>query len=751
MNAIPSVFFNTTIEGITPINPIAKNRIGIIGKFDRGVINQPTYALGDEDVKKRYNLDNNPGSLVYKSARAQGATEFALVRVLGRQKQACSAVLFNGIVSVNNNLNFDLIQLSDIETIKVANNGEKLFNLVNNYTGFDQGYVYIYIDSIDTDNSTFKDITLKYLFKTKIQAESLNENEIDWSLVTDTIVVDSLNQTNVDILGLNLGINSTSNIAAEDIYKIEVYQNTWQVALKVNELPNQIANNIVSKISGLEPFGEIKLTQAQDGVIFCFSEIISGTKGNNFIFKILPDVTDNNLKINNTNLISINEGGLPLDVTFTGGLDGPRNAYRDFYTINNIPLLRVLAKSPGDWGNNLKVSIYPISLEEFKLTVSDTSLSTFEDNSETFILNFKDLDYEGYLNKLKNSKFIEGIYLPQFNNSSQKELYKNYSPSRIAISDNNIIDINNPSHINYYGFQFLNEISLLKGYDGPVIDDTDYILGIKSLESFPVHIILTDGYSNLNINNTLISHCENATELEGLRISLIAAPKFLQPIAAKKFVTGLNSKRAMGVVGWKTLSSVPNAERFSVPATADLAGILSIYPFYLSPAARGIISPVQEVSEIDIAKFTNTLSLNIYSENQLEILALDPALLSYHFTTGNTLSSDPNWQKINSVRTFDYIRQDVFRLLQRFKSRPNTAQLKSQIAGSIDAYLEGLFGAGQIAGYRPTEINELNNTQTDYLNRKVNIKISILELYAADYIYANLIKDTSISEGFVEG
>jgi len=758
MPTIPNVFFNLTNTGTTPINPLVKNRIAIVGRFDRGIVGEPTYGLGDYDVRQRYGFADQPGDLAYRAARSQQAEDFALVRVLGQTKQACAAILLNGYASVDNTLQLGISDIGAIES-QTTDPGSTLvqFAQYNSQPGVNvKGTLHLSVFNIANIPGN-ESITFRYLF---VDQNSTQTFPIDWNNVNDLANV-NIAAPNFIQAGLDLLIDF-SNIATTQIgdsFSISVVDDTITVPVQANEIASQINSSLIQALLATGVYESVERTAADDGVIICLSpDIAEGSAGNSFNLNINVANPDGFIALNGNTFTTINQGstsyGNPIaPLTFAGGADGPRNAVKDFYAIDSTPLLRIISASPGNWGNNLRVTIYPTSITEFKLTVVDTSQADGE-NTETFILDFTNTDNEGYLKQLENSQYIRGIFLPKANNLANAGIYEAFSPLRVDFLDpllNTALPIDlNPTHPDHYGAIYTQDIPLSNGYDGLPIGDADYIAAIESLASFPAHIILTDGYTSTAIEQALIQHAENSTELEGLRIALLPAPKYLAPSAAQSFITGIGSRRAVGVAGWHTYSLAANSDRFSVPATAAYAGVLSSIPYFLSPAARGIITPLVGISEVDIAKNSNLLSLELYGESRLEILALDPVLLNYAFTTGSTLSSDTNWRRISTVRTFDYIRQDIYRLLNQFKSRPHTGAIRDQIATSIDSYLETLLTNGEIANYLPTIINSTNNSQADFLANRLNIKICVLDLASLDFIYVNLFRDTTLSLGFIE-
>ena len=431
----------------------------------------------------------------------------------------------------------------------------------------------------------------------------------------------------------------------------------------------------------------------------------------------------------------------------SGGEDGPRLAYRDFYSYDGTPLLRLQANYAGDYGNSIKVSLFPTSQNSFKLEVSDLNADNFNPRltTESYTINFNDLDDIGVLNQLAQSNYIKGIFLPKFLDKSGYNVnLVNQSPLRLAPPDSSVTDENDIRHINYYGISKLVDISLENGYDGPPITDDDYIRAIKSVESYPVHILLTPGKYNSNIQQALITHCENSKDIDGLRIAVLNAKPNLSINAAKQETFGINSQRAVKVVGWSTYAGQPNSPRFGLSPDALYAGVLARIPFYVSPSARRTASSVRNIIEVDTFKTSNTTALELYTQAKLEVLHVEPSTQAFFFLTGRTASSDPSWDKIYVRRTYDAIRQDLYDVLSFYIGEPHTNKLRVQIKVAIEQYLRQLAIDGMIANFQNVIVCPENNPPELYTSGQLNVSFEFLPLAAINYIQVSIIRSNNL-------
>ncbi|MBD2201549.1 hypothetical protein H6G33_09340 [Calothrix sp. FACHB-1219] len=753
---VPNIIFNEANVGRTPISQNIRNRIGIVGEFSRGPANTPSFITGFTDFANRYGSDIKKGSLAFQAAYDQGAVDFSLIRVLGSSKLAKGNVTFSGVAEKVNTLLFHIKFLGEVidrSTTPIT----AFISSSGSFVGTNSGRFYFRVTGISGVNATVKYVFLPLgteptnsLTGTLITVEeenSLKKVYINWSAITDSITVDVKNGKGVavevtDGLSLTFGIaGQTTDISLKvgDQFTVRADSYIYSIPINEGDLPNQIVTNFSSTVIGRSPIGEITRNTADNGAVFEVDPNYTGLLGNKFsyYFTLLDDQDPG---------ITITPYGDEDSEFFQGGVEGPRNAVLDLYSKTGAPLLRLLAVSEGSWGNQLRVSVYPLSNKKFRLSIEDLNSSNFNPklSPESYILDFTDVDANGFLNQLKNSIYVRGIFLPKFNSPLSYEVsLLETVPQRLAPPDSSITDLEDIRHPDYYGPTYLTNLSLENGYDGPPITESDYIAALGSFESQPVHIVLCAGqYNSPNIKAALITHAESAKELEGLRVAIINARPNVSVNAASQETIGFDSRRAVIVAGWSTYAGQPNAPRFGLSPDAIYAGKLASTPFFAGPNARRTSGPVFNVIEVDTIKVSTMSALQLLTDARLEILALDPATQNYVFTNGRTLSSDPAWEKIFIRRTYDIIRQDIYDLLQQYKAEPHTNLLRSQITSAINAYMGERLRNQQIANFSPSVADNSNNSANDYINGRLNISLSFLPLYAVDEIYITLIRDS---------
>jgi hypothetical protein len=112
MATIPSVNFIEQASSTQPIQTGVRNRVLVIGEFDRGPLG-PTYIGGASDFAVRYGADpTNNGSLGVQAILDQGAVNIAALRVIGNEKRAYGQFNITGVATSAPGTNYDSQQLS---------------------------------------------------------------------------------------------------------------------------------------------------------------------------------------------------------------------------------------------------------------------------------------------------------------------------------------------------------------------------------------------------------------------------------------------------------------------------------------------------------------------------------------------------------------------------------------------------------------------------------------------------------------
>lgn len=733
---VPSINFTEQNIGTVPILPGVRNRIGIVGEFSRGPANVARFIGGYTDFADTYGSDIAPGSLGFQAAWDQGARNFMVTRVLGNSRPAAGSVSFTGIATKVNTLYLNLSFIG--EAIDQNTSLAPLITPVvtsGTYTGNVSGRYYFYVSAVTSTVAT-----VKYQFV------PIGGTLVAWAGITNSIAITLATDAavaKVVAAGVSVAFGSTGPVSLAVGNSFSVRTNSFIFSSPVNQddIPSQIAGNLANAISGYDPFGTVT-AEAGDVVFALNPGLTDGVLGNRYkYFFTLADTVSPGFTT--TNLTSANV------TTFQGGVDGPRIAFRDFYSYSGVPLLRLEALSEGGWGNDVAVTIVPITNSQFRVTVSDLKGSTFNPqvNTESFLVSFSNTDpLDNYsLTDLKNSRLVKGYFLPQFSSPTAFDTaLLNKSPLRLAPADASVTDVTLPSHPDSFGPTYLTNVSLRDGYDGPELTDNDYINGLSKLEGQPVHIVITPGqYKSKFVKQALISHCLKASTNDGLRIAILNTKPFLSPNQAKLESQDFNSNRALMVTGWATYAGQPNAPRFGLSPDAVYAGKIAAIGFWVQPQAITSSGPAVNIVEVDNQNNNSEAALQIYTDARLEVLTLSNVYQAFYLVNGRMLS-EGTFLKISTRRTFDVLRMDINDALKLYLSEPHSFLLRRQIVTGITTYLSERQTKGHIANFTTPVCDNSNNPASNYSNGVLNVSFSFLDIAAADYIQVTVSRDNTL-------
>ena len=797
---IPRIKFNEVTNNRFPITQGIRNRLGILGKFSRGPANLFQYVNGFEEFAQVYGSNAELGSIGVQAAFDQGAIDFGLIRVLGNDKNASGKLIIGGTAASENQL---LVTVTGVEDAEPSIDSNFSINITPNgsiYGGTEDGYYVFRVNEVDPVYSYSATLVWAFYSESEVtsSAEAVNKlkEELDkWNAAGKTEVdgIDFPNHaagttgekrgsiqidTSVDggnskeISGSNgikltFGNSSSSNVEFSVDQSFTVYVSHFETSIKVNKGDQslEVAQKFENRLQGVFPFGEVSNALEyvdQNGAPYVSNlkfeldgsnPSLEGEKGNNYYYKIElqtpssttdPDIT---ISLPEADALSPNIAG------FKGGVDGPKNSSITLYSGNSKRLIELVASSPGEWGNELKVTINYIDSVSFRINIEDAESDEYNPPipNESFVINLTAagaVDSLGEIEALKDSLLIRGYFLPaKYNPTGFNVADLTQLPRRIAVENPNESNIKDPTHKLYVGPRALGgaafdedtgiiPLSLEGGTDGPILTEEDYVQAAKLFEGQQVHYIFAPGtYTNLpKLQAQLISVAENSTEQDGLKVAIINAKPKLKPSAAFRETLSVNSERAVMVSGWATYAGQPSAPRYGLSPDALYAGRMTTLPFYISPAARTSSGPINNITELDNIKYTSLSSLQFYTDARIEVVFPEQSLGGFFFLSGVTTSSDPNWEKISVRRTYDVIRQDLFVGLQNYKSEPHTALLRKQLETSINAYMNNQLRNGRIANATPAVANNSNNPQENYITGELNVGVSFLPLYAADYI-----------------
>jgi hypothetical protein len=499
--------------------------------------------------------------------------------------------------------------------------------------------------------------------------------------------------------------------------------------LTVADASNISINSIVSHAS--IPQGAV--VQSKSGNVLTLSQATTSA------------ITNESITFSNIDGISFSNYGVTNKTGFSSTTNSARNAFRTLYSSDGQPLVRFTAISPGQWGNNIALTVNSTGASRFNVVIEDKNTNTLDTQIESFDVDLlTDVDGSGNINSI-TSTYLKADYLPVTLNQPNALTLLNRTPQRLAPANVYITDINDIRHINYVGNARLKNIFLIKGYDGPVPVERDYIKTINSLSEQLVNFIVVAselaGASDA-IKQAQITVANNSKELEGRKIAILTSKRNLTPALARIETAAINTERAVYVAGWATYGGDIN-NRFGVPLSAFYAGKLASLPENISPHARTSAGSIQGIISTDLDQYKSLATKQQFIDAKVDMISLDTALSGYYVVQGRTLTNTAGKDRINIVRVNDTIRKDLYFNLQAYKGENNSRKVRNMIASSISAYMSSMARSGYIVSYSQPVIDESNNSTTDYYNGNLNINLSYTPLYPIDRIEITLTRDVS--------
>lgn len=547
--------------------------------------------------------------------------------------------------------------------------------------------------------------------------------------------------TNANLNGMVLGFLLAGNLTVNDQWAVRVIEDERAIDLVAGETRTSIISKFVSALSNKGIFGTLESLQEAGNTLIRFSlsdRLVSESEASSkFRLTITLRERANNAIVNGVFVVS--NGG-----AFTGAVKGPRFAYRDYFADNSgqTPLLRVQSLYQGSKGNSISVSITPKSTGVFDVEVIDNNVELLNPGLTREIYNnvsFIDSAADGSLTAFNNSKLVRAFFLPKlFFRVTDVSSFILQTPQFAGTPQSN----GTYTYSGVVNAGLALPFNLLEGNDGPPVTDSDYIQALELLESQPVHIVIASGKTSSAIRSALIRHCENADEIEGLRIAVLSASRSLVPDFASQDSSGLQSRRAVMVAGWTNYFRYPDLPAFSVAPDGYYAGKIAATRYYAGPHSRRTAGFITGVTAVDTVSYSSRSSLQVYTDARMEILSVDPANQAYVFSNGRTLSSDPLWDKISIRRTYDVVRMDLHELIQFYRSEPNTPLLARQLLSAVNAYMADKQRNGEIYSFRSATVSSSEDPMVNLVSGRLRIVIPFLPNYAADYITITLFRDT---------
>lgn len=468
------------------------------------------------------------------------------------------------------------------------------------------------------------------------------------------------------------------------------------------------------------------------------------------------------------------------------------------------PVLKFTAKSPGTWGNGLGVAIFPSSkaktqifevmetVERKRYSVKrnagffERDIVAFSDGNSTVynrvvdskdnIITFEDaFDVDVTDRKLLPEKFISTCeFSMEIRSGDIVERYENLS-----------LDINSPRFVETQilkslliraeyiekendeyrpPFQRLAplgkktaSVAFLGGSNGSMrnLAASDFNgsgnekgkrTGIQTfMDNDEISIIAIPGITNLEVQHSLINHCETKAS----RFAVLDIPKEAKTVQDIMGHRGnFDTTYAAFYHPWLTVFDPLGKKHISIPPSGAIMGI-----YARSDNNRGVHkAPANEVVRACVGLETE------FSKDELDILNpiginLIRALPGQGIRVwgARTAGSNGNWRYLNVRRLFIFIEESIKVNIRWVKFEENNEILWTRVKRTIEVFLENLWRDGALAGMSSDEaffvkIGRDTMTQEDLDNGCLICDIGVAPVRPAEYIIFRITQNTGSAQ-----
>lgn len=467
------------------------------------------------------------------------------------------------------------------------------------------------------------------------------------------------------------------------------------------------------------------------------------------------------------------------------------------------PVLKITAKNPGIWGNNIRIVISPASKAKTQvLEVIETGEAKkyVVKNGAGFqpqdIVKFTDGKTEEVNRVVKNQDNIlefekdfeasveDKNLLPKKTISTCEFTLEVKFDDLLEVYENVSFNINAPNYIEkkiaksdlieaaYAGageemiepFAQLAKdgdaivtVSFLGGSNGSVsaVSAADYIgtdngagkrSGIQAfLDNDVVSIMAVPGVTDPNVSLTLVAHCENLAS----RFAVLDVPKDakkVDDIQAHRDI--FDSTYAALYHPWLTVFDPLDKKNISIPPSGSIIGIYS-----RSDNTRGVHkAPANEVVRacVGLDCQFNKGEQDILNPKGVNLIRAFPGM-GIRVWGARTVSSDPSWKYVNVRRLFIFIEESIKANTNWAVFEPNDEVLWVRVKRTIDVFLTGLWRGGSLAGSSPSEaffvdIGRSTMSQDDIENGRLICVIGVAPVKPAEFVIFRISQKTSSAE-----
>jgi len=532
---------------------------------------------------------------------------------------------------------------------------------------------------------------------------------------------------------------------------------------------SSILRSLETAVNGNAVFNSL-IADAQASLLippysFTLTSKLIGTEANRIFYKLVRYVAGTSslaldILFKRTEETSFDFANYGTYAAFADGFQGPTFAYRDFYSLNGRPILRVQAISPGAYGNSLQVTLTPgntsATAAQFQLAVVDNNVNGAP--PESYRLSNAEIDANGVYLATANSPLIRAYFIPVLEagqNSAPTEDTYLLQPLRQAppLGQQSVLFNTGATSVSAQAGAYIRAISLTgaSDYSPSTLSSVEarkrgFLSGVNQMADQDVAYVTLPGLSYGDgffdeVFTKVKADIESSNVQLGLRLGIFEPVPGIPARQAAALATSLDSERIKLIVGHSTSRALDGNLYPRVGSSLKAAALMAIRPPRISLASTYGSVVVPNVVSVD-TKSTSEY-LETISAGHADALFYDAGIRAFKFLNGVTTSSDPNRRYDSVRRILDQLISDLHFALQWVRSEPNTRELQRRISAAVNARLSTGLRDGDFIRIAPAVCGPENNSESDMISGKAYITIRVTPVFPADFFNVNVIRDLS--------
>lgn len=272
-----------------------------------------------------------------------------------------------------------------------------------------------------------------------------------------------------------------------------------------------------------------------------------------------------------------------------------------------------------------------------------------------------------------------------------------------------------------------------KGTNGAKDADGEYQAALDLLANQDVHVVVAPGLATDKAYALLNAHCQAAVDNGKERIAVIGTDKVAQvrgtipdaeyAKAVAMQTAAMGSDRIIFVAPGIRMLDQATGQAISLPGTyaaAAVAGMISKLSAHISPTNKevgGIASLEQDLTPGEIKLLLNNRVLVMHKQSGFRVVR------------GITTAEKP-WDQVTTRRIVDYAKLGIRQGAQPYIGRLNNDRVRKALKGTLDGFLTGMVQDEMLISYEL----DVFATRDDEINNRCVVTATLRPTFSIDFI-----------------